>query len=152
MTNVGKIALPFGGGFHPWFPRSPATRLSFDAKAVWLEDETYLPTECLPLSENPDWRYDQPRGLPRSWINNCFTDWTGVARITQGADAVSCTLTANENIDFAMVFSPGEDAGFFCFEPVSHPVDAHNMPGAPGLRELAPDESMTMSFSMGWDA
>jgi aldose 1-epimerase len=43
-------------------------------------------------------------------------------------------------------YSPSNKADFFCFEPVTHPVDAHNLPGGPtanGLRVLAPREAMT---------
>src|SRR5271165_3303117 len=43
--NLAGIALPFGIGFHPWFPRTPATRLLATAKSVRLEDERHLPTE-----------------------------------------------------------------------------------------------------------
>jgi aldose 1-epimerase len=42
-----------------------------------------------------------------------------------------------------ILYSLGRDASFFCFEPVSHVVDAHNLTGGPeanGLAVLAPDE------------
>jgi aldose 1-epimerase len=40
--------------------------------------------------------------------------------------------------------SPGTQADFFCFEPVSHPVDAHDLPGLPGPFRLAPGESASV--------
>jgi aldose 1-epimerase len=46
---------------------------------------------------------------------------------------------------------PGRD--FFCFEPVDHAINAHNLPGgaaANGLTVLAPGESLsrTVSFAI----
>lgn len=43
LTSRADQALPFGLGFHPWFPRDGATRLQFQARAVWLEDDRHLP-------------------------------------------------------------------------------------------------------------
>jgi aldose 1-epimerase len=152
VANIGEIDLPFGGGFHPWFPRSSQTRLAFDAGAVWLEDDAHLPTECIAMHDNRDWCFDKPRLLPDGWINNCFVNWAGRAWIEQGPEAVSCAVVASDTLCNAVVFSPGADAAFFCFEPVSHPVDAFNLPGMPGLRELAPGERLGMSFSLQWSA
>ena len=45
-----------------------------------------------------------------------------------------------------IVYSPSDKADFFCFEPVTHPVDAHNLPGGPeanGLSILAPQEAVS---------
>ena len=47
-----------------------------------------------------------------------------------------------------ILYSPGRDASFFCFEPVSHVVDAHNLPGGPeanGLAILAAGEIVEVS-------
>ena len=44
-----------------------------------------------------------------------------------------------------ILYSPGREAAFFCFEPVSHVVTAHNLPGGPeanGLVVLDPNEQM----------
>ncbi|MBV4551640.1 aldose 1-epimerase [Pseudomonas sp. SWRI102] len=37
---------------------------------------------------------------------------------------------------------------FFCIEPVSHPVNAHHLPGRPGLRLLEQGQSVALGFSM----
>ncbi|MDJ0686820.1 MAG: aldose 1-epimerase [Alphaproteobacteria bacterium] len=151
VTNTAEIALPFGGGFHPWFPRSAETRLAFDADAVWLEDEKHLPTQHILLSDYPQWRFEDPRPLPQNWLNNGYTNWKGGARIEQGPDAVSCSVSASEDLKYAQVYSPGEGAEYFCFEPVSHPVDALHLPDAPGLQELEPGDSMRMSIGISWN-
>lgn len=75
----------------------------------------------------------------------------GVARIHQNDDAVSCQIKASANLNTAIVHSPNEQANFFCFEPVSHPVDAFHLPGNPGLQEIAPLQSMSAKMSISWE-
>ncbi len=150
MWNTGTLALPFGGGFHPWFPRSAQTRLSFAADGLWRVDARHLPIGHEALRDAPALDFAKSRALPSGLINNAFTGWTGPAVIGQGTDAVSCTVTASERVNTAIVYSPGADAPFFCFEPVSHPVDAVNLPGAPGLRQLGAGESLSMTMHIGW--
>ncbi len=150
MTNTGKHGLPFGCGFHPWFPRSVETRLSFTAREVWMEDHQHLPTTALRLCDAPDWSFERARSLPVEPVNHCFTGWRGKAVITQGAQAVSCTVEASDSLDNAILYSPGRSADFFCLEPVSHPVDAFHLTAYPGLRELLPGQSMQASIRLSW--
>ena len=58
-------------------------------------------------------------------------DGTGPARY--GGRIVTCafTFTASAVLSTYLVYSPSRSADFFCFEPVSHPVDAFNLPGEP---------------------
>ena len=151
VTNQSERSLPFGCGFHPWFPRSANTTLSFSAKTVWLENEIHLPTDELDLNNALNWRFDKPRPLPVDFINNGYTQWGGVARVRQGKEAVSCTITGSKSLNTAIVYSPNELSGFFCFEPVSHPVNAFHLPGNPGLKELEYGEKMTASMNISWE-
>lgn len=150
VTNRGDETLPFGCGFHPWFPRSHATRISFSATGVWREDARHLPDRHLDVESNPDWDFTPRRPLPDNWINNGFTGWDSRAHIEQGPDAVSLQLRASPNLSTAIVYSPDGQADFFCFEPVSHPVDAFNLPGQPGLRSLAVGQSLEASMGLSW--
>ena len=115
VKNKSGRSLPFGAGFHPWFPRNEQTRLQFDASTVWLEDERYLPTTNVDLAEKPEWDFSSNSDLPTNWINNCFTNWAGSASIEQSKDAESVVVTASENLMNAIVFSPNSNADFFCF-------------------------------------
>ncbi len=148
MTNAGP-ELPFGGGFHPWFPRLPGTRLHFAASGLWLEDDRHLPTRHIPPAKMPDWDFSTPRALPRGWINNAFTGWDGQAAIHQPDQGMRLDIAA-PGLGTAIVYSPDEAADFFCFEPVSHPVDAHNLPGRPGLRMLAPGAALRLELTLSW--
>ncbi len=150
ITNKGNQSLPFGYGFHPWFPRTSRTRLTFEADKVWLENSQHLPSKELLLINHPDWQFEKLRPLPDTWINNCYGSWAGSAKIEQGAYATSCVINASTNLSNVIVFSPSVNSNFFCFEPVSHPVDAFNLPGQPCLKELPVGETLKASIIFSW--
>lgn len=67
---------------------------------------------------------------------------------------LAADVNASEALRQYVVFSPAADSGFFCFEPVTHPVDAFNLPGkaeAHGLKILEPDESLAVSVRVASD-
>jgi aldose 1-epimerase len=153
VTNQAATALPYGLGFHPWLPRAPDTRLQAKAQMIWLEDERHLPTRKIPVDERPEWNFNTMRALPDGWINNAFEDWDRQARIEWPSRDLSLSIAASESLETYLLYSPGREAPFFCFEPVSHVVDAHNLHGGPkanGLAILAPTETadMTCRFSL----
>ena len=150
LTSMSDIALPFGLGFHPWFPRSRATTLQFTAGAVWQEDARHLPVTPEPTPIPAHWDFKQARPLPDGWVNNGFADWTGELRIDQGPDAVSVTLRASPVLRTLILYSPDAGTDFFCAEPVSHPVDAFNLPGMPDIHVLSPGESLSASMHLHW--
>lgn len=150
VTNMASRPLPFGAGFHPWFPRSAETTLRFRASGVWLEDACHLPTELVDVAARPQWDFSATRPLPDAWINNAFTGWPGAATISQPDLHVMVDIEASANLDVAIVYSPGPDADFFCFEPVSHSVDAHNLPGRPGLKVLEQGQSLHAAMTLRW--
>ena len=143
VENRAGIRLPYGLGFHPWFPRAAATTLRAKANRVWLEDERHLPVGVLPVSERPAWDFARAAPLPAGWVNNGFDGWDRRATIVQPQESIAVTLTASPELDVYILYSPSPDAGFFCFEPVSHPVDAHH---GEGLTTL--DDGATMSAAM----
>jgi len=147
LTNRAGESLPYGGGFHPWFPRHAATRLAFGASGYWPEDAQNIPTTTTPVAAPPDWVFAPEAPLPARFINAGFAGWDGTATIRQPDHTL--TVVA-QGCGTALVYSPGPDAPFFCFEPVSHPVDAHNLPGQPGLTILAPGQSLTLSLRLAW--
>jgi aldose 1-epimerase len=148
VTNVGDKPLPFGLGLHPWLARTPQTLLQAKAQRVVLENNLHLPAGDLPVSARKDWNFESPRRLPGAWINNAFTGWDGKAVVTWPDRELSLEISADPPLATYIVYSPSSDADHFCFEPVTHPVDAHNLPGgaqANGLVILKPSERLSIS-------
>ena len=74
-----------------------------------------------------------------------FTGWNGRATIIWEDRGLTLDLEAGSPLSTFILYSPSADARFFCFEPVSHVVDAHNLPPGPeahGLVVLTPDETL----------
>ena len=146
VTNHATRPLPFGLGFHPWLPRTPDTVLQFHAEDVWLEDDRHLPVGRRPLADQPEWNFSRLRPLPAGWINNAFGGWDGSAELYWPERRLSVGIEASEELSVCMLYSPGEAASFLCFEPVSHAVDAHNLPAEDNLlRRLVPGATMRAS-------
>ena len=153
VVNRG-IRLPFGVGFHPWFVRDGDTRLTASADQVWLERDDHLPDAVEPVAGYPDMDFNQPRRLPARWINNWFSGWDRQAEIHWPARGLRVAITASAELGQYVVFSPAGDADFFCFEPVSHPVDAFNLAGGAekhGMKILGPDETVTAAMRIAPD-
>jgi aldose 1-epimerase len=145
VEHRGEVPVPYGLGLHPWLPRTPGTTLEAPAEGVWLETADHLPDREVPVAERPDWDFRTPRRLPEGWLNNAFTGWTGKARVTWPETGTRLEVAADNGLGTLILFSPGTDCDFLCLEPVSHPVDAHRLPGQPGLRLLHQGESFAVA-------
>ena len=155
VTNRGTRELPFGLGFHPWFRRGADTRLTAPARRVWLEDADHMPAGwTTPGVAGLD--YARPASLPDGWVNNLFTGWSGRALIDWPDAGLRAEVAASANLTGYILFSPAPDAGYFCLEPVSHVIDAHNArPDWPrdmgpygGLIPMKPGIGMTGAMSI----
>lgn len=150
LTSRADDPMPFGLGFHPQFPRDQNTRLEFTATGVWEEDGRHLPLNDNPIEIPPAWDFSVLRPIPETWINNGFDGWSGTAKILQGDSAMSVTMQASSNLGTLVIYSPDPEANFFCAEPVSHPVDAHNLRGLPGLAILEPGATLAAQMEFQW--
>lgn len=150
LTNEGPVPLPFGGGFHPWFPRTPGTTLRFFAAGVWSEREDHLPDRFWPLDDAADLDHRRAKALRDDFTNVAFPGWDGLAEIVWPETGIGLTMTASSTLGVVMLYSPGREAPFFSLEPVSHTVDAHNRRGtgvvAPQV--LAPGDGLSMSMRL----
>jgi aldose 1-epimerase len=150
VTHRGADPLPYGLGLHPWLPRTPATTLWAPAATVTIEDSRHLPAGQVPVAARRDWNFNQRRRLPGAWVNNDFSPWPGQAEIAwpDRGLALDVSTGGDPHLSSYILYSPASDADFFCFEPVTHPVDAHNQPGGPerhGLVPLAHGEQLAVS-------
>ena len=138
VENAGAAPMPFGAGWHPWFPRPAGVRLAFRATRRLVHDPRGLPLAAEPCS-GLDAGEETLRGL-----DTHFAGWDGRAQIAwPGLDlAMSATgaLTAG-----LQVYAPRGQA-VLCVEPSSHLPDAPNRPAALAglgpMRVLAPGETL----------
>ena len=149
VTSRADRTLPHGLGFHPWFPREPSTRLRAPAARVQLQDERHLPTDMAPIEERPEWDFAASRPLPPGWVNNAFEGWNGVALVEQPEAGLAIDVRT-PSLDVFVLYAPSPEAGFFCFEPVSHLVDEHNAPpgGPRRLAALGSGETLTAAMTI----
>jgi aldose 1-epimerase len=150
-TNRHAGPAPMGIGLHPWFPSHHAPTLTFQATAVWENDETVLPARHVPMpssGSHASWSHAGPRPVGSLALDNCFTGWNGAARIAAGP--ASLTLLADSAFGNLQVFTP-LSAGFFCVEPVSHTPDAINRSGLPeaqAMTALAAGETLSGTVTL----
>jgi aldose 1-epimerase len=147
VENKGKIALPFGLGWHPYFPLTSGTTLLARARRFWTEAENWLPGEATEIPADLD--FSRPRPLPHRWVNNGFEGWTGQAEIDWPELGMQLLVEADALFEHAFLFvsdtafDPTYKRDFFCFEPMSHLADAHNMAGGGGLVVLEPGQTLS---------
>jgi aldose 1-epimerase len=154
LTNRGEEALPFGLGWHPYFPLTEGTRLTAPATHYWEEDSQWLPTVCKPVGG--DIAFGRSGSIPRRWINTLFEGWDSKAEIAWAETGLRLEIEADPLFGRYLIFvsdpafDPGYGYEFFCFEPMSHSADAHHHQDGGGLKRLVPGETMTGTVRMSW--
>lgn len=152
VTNCGDRAMPFGIGWHPYFPMTPQTTLQTETGRIWTEEPGWLPGT--PVAPPQDLDFATPRGLPHRWVNNCFERWSGRARIDWPEHGLALRITADPLFGTMFLFvsdvsfDPGYRRDFFALEPMSHLADGHNQPDLGGLVALAPGETLVGGLSL----
>lgn len=143
LENKSADPMPAGLGFHPYFPRTKNTALTFHAKTVWMPKQE---TSLFPQINKPiplEWDFSIGRSPGGESIDHCFSGWDGSANID---DRIQ--ITSDEALRHAVLYTPkGED--YFCFEPVTHINNAVNIPGPPsrtGLRIIEAGETLAVSM------
>lgn len=137
VTNTGDRALPFGLGWHPFFPAGGVLRAP--ATGIWTEGPDHLPAIRSPVRDDLD--FAAPRPLPPRRINTAFDGWTGDARIDWPAQDLSLTISADPVFRHYQLYQPAAGS-FFTFEPMSHLSGAMSLPDPGGLTPLAPGETL----------
>ncbi len=150
VENRGQTTLPFGLGLHPWFPRTARTHLRATAAEVLRTGADLLPQAWEPLNAAVD--FCRSHALPRDLVDNCFSGWDGQAEIVWPERGLALRMSCVPGPNYFQLYTPPKRA-VFCLEPVTHPVNALNLPeDAPrrGLRDLGPGEVFALEtvFSM----
>ena len=152
VTHLGESPLPYGLGLHPWFLRTPQTRLQAAVQGVWLSGADPLPTAHtadLPAS----WDLNNGLDVNGTLVDNVFTGWSGLGRIDWPEHRLQLEMRvpvvhgSGQQDGFCLLYRPPVGPAF-CFEPVTHPIDAFHAPGHPGLHTLGLGE--TLSLQVQW--
>jgi aldose 1-epimerase len=149
VTNRGPEALPFGLGQHPWFTRTPACRLTTGVAGVWMSRPDRIPTGY--TAEFPDgWDLNTGAMVDRLVIDNGFGGWSGDALIAWPERNLALRMQGSLTLPDGsagrpdcLLYAPAAPP-VFCFEPISHPINAAHWPGRPGWVALAPGQSMSL--------
>ena len=90
---------------------------------------------------------DGPRVVDRWGTNHCFDRWAGSAAVSYERDRRSVVLEGCEATQSIIVYIP-EHADYFCVEPVTHAVNAVNLPDPleSGLWTLAPNQTREIAM------
>jgi aldose 1-epimerase len=155
MHNTGTAPQPAGLGWHPYFPRTPQTRIWASVGEMWVNDDANLPIYLEPAlaalasgiqAEHTD--YD-----------NVFRGFGGRAGVAWPERDVAVTLHADATFSHVVLFTP-PGKPHLAIEPVSHMTDAFNRysaAGGPaaaghdrdtGTTVLAPGQTLNGSISL----
>lgn len=149
VTNQGDRALPFGLGWHPYFFLKPGSSLQFNADSYHDELEGHLPGRERILAGELDFRY--PRPLPERWLNNGYSGVESPVHIFSPDHGIEIELRFAPIFSHAFLYLPwtdGQMPDFFCFEPMSHKANGHNLPNLGGLRVLKPTETLSGTIEL----
>lgn len=155
LRNTGTGPQPAGLGWHPYFPRTPATRIWARTGDMWVNDDANLPVRREPA----------PAGLASGMLaadtgyDNVFRDFGGHAGVAWPERDLAVTLHADAVFSHVVIFTP-RDKPHLAIEPVSHMTDAFNRHAAAGHRAtpgldtetgtaiLAPGQSLAGGISL----
>ncbi len=148
VTHLGSQPLPYGLGQHPWFLRTPETRLHTQVQGVWLSGVDPMPL-AHSTSFPPSW---DPRGgldVNGTLVDNAYTGWGGTAHIVWPEHRLQLDMHVpaveqrGRDDGFCLLYRPPQGPAF-CFEPVTHPIDAFHVDGQPGVQVLQTGETLTL--------
>jgi len=148
IENTDTEAFPAGIGLHPFFAGAAIAKVKFKAAKFWNCDENLIPTSSQSLVLAND--FSSPKSLTDLRIDNCYSNWNGIAEISWPDFDRHITMEASSVFSNLVVYVQPENE-FFCLEPVSHINNALNMGGENAMQTLLPGENLkgTISFRPG---
>lgn len=143
LRNADARRMPAGIGLHPFFPLTPATRMTARLTGVWQNNAQNLPAAHVEVP--PAWNFAAGEPIAPLSLDNCFTGWDHSAVIDWPDRHVRLALEASPVLGSLVVFVPRAH-DYFCVEPVSNINDAFNLASEgvadTGLVVLAPGETL----------
>ena len=140
VENLGRDDMPCGLGFHPFLPRGDGVAARFQATQVWDGTAGAFPTEHVAIGARAR--------LPRRAARRRAAGHRSLLRGLAGSRDVTPRRAARGSAgrqpgDALLIVYVPAGADYFCVEPVTHAVNAMNLPDATdgGLWRLAPREN-----------
>jgi aldose 1-epimerase len=124
VANLAETAMPAGLGPHPFFPMNKDTRLIAKHRIEWTADVDSLPVSSSLQAEAIDWWGGKPVGSRA--VDTIYGGREGLIRIEWPDRHLALMITPDPALDYTVIYTQ-PDTGFFCAEPVSHMIDAHNL-------------------------
>lgn len=127
ITNLAPRTMPFGIGYHPWFPRQNETQVTFPSHGAHRQDARALPLADKDAVAGLDPQQPQPLDAIRP-LDHCFSGWEPrEAQLSWPQSRYKMQMTASGALRHLQLYSP-QGKAYFCLEPVSHLPDAINRP------------------------
>ena len=152
VTHLGDAPMPYGLGLHPWFLRTAQTRLQALVDGIWLSGADPIPTRHT-KDFPPTTDINDGMDVNGSLIDNAYTGWDGSGTIQWPEKHLKLTMTALEvqqdykqnpaNTGYCLIYRPVTGPAF-CFEPITHPIDAFHDEKLPGLKVLRKGETLQL--------
>jgi aldose 1-epimerase len=146
LENIGQEIMPGGLGHHPYIPWREGPVLETSFGSVWPAKDGVLPSG--PAAVPVDLNFSSGRLVPRG-LDTGFGGWSGQARIAWHREGLALDVECSSALGHVIIFTPA-GADFFCFEPVTHAIDALNLAacGVPetGQIALVPGERLAVSM------
>lgn len=153
LRNASNRPMPYGMGHHPYYPRTPATRIHARVRAMWHSTPDLLPTHL--GADAVVYALAAPEGMSADAFNldNNFAGWAHTAVIDWPDEKRSVTLSADAMFNHMVLYAPTAEPDQLCVEPVSNTVDFLNLAATTltddiGGGVLQPGESAQGRF--GW--
>lgn len=146
VVNRGKTMLPFGLGFHPFFPLTASTKLQFQAEGYRDERDDHLPGELRAIPE--ELNFADARAVSDYSFHLGYENWLGYALISNPELGIDVAMQAGTECNRLQLYTPGMAANrldalpYVCVEPMTHTCNAHRLTGEHGLQRLDCDQSM----------
>lgn len=142
VTNHGATPMPAGLGLHPYFPNPAGTRLVARTEGWWRTDADVMPVAYV---EDPSTDLTLRLHPADADTDTVFAGFGGDARI-EWPDGIAVDIVAGPAARWMVVWAPVGDS-VTAVEAVTHPTDALNAPGHPGIATIAAGETFALGTS-----
>ena len=150
VRNESPDPMPVGFGLHPYFLRTPLSRLRATVGQMWRADTNAMPAELVapPPDLSMTARGLNPDATP---LDNNFIRFGGTAVADWPEWNARLRLSADPVFRCLVIYTP-PSRDFYCAEPATNCIDAFNLAdmGLPdtGILVLAPGETRAGTVTM----